>query len=218
MTVEENIFLAKRNIVDNIYNSAKLEGINTTFPQIEAIINGARSVDLRSDEIEKILALKHAWEFVFETIDYPEDFRYFKELHSICAPDVIPTYRGKVRDFDVGMGGTTWKPDLPFEPDIKTEFERMNEEISDPTDRALTLMLWCMRSQIFADGNKRVSMLYANKILISNGAGVITIKPDQIEVFSEKLINYYETDEMDDIKQWVSDNAISIIKKKELER
>lgn len=213
MTVEENIFLAKRNIVDNIYNSAKLEGINTTFPQTEAILNGAAGVGLKPDEIEKILALKHAWEFIFETIDYPEDFRYFKELHSICAPDVIPTYRGKVRDFDVCMGGTAWKPDLPFEPDIKEEFEALNN-IENSLDRAVKIMLWSMRSQIFADGNKRVSMLYANKILISNGEGVITIKPEQIEEFSEKLINYYETNKMEDIKAWVIENTLNVIKKR----
>ena len=37
---ENNIFLAKRNIIDNIYKSARLEGIAVTFPQTEAILNG----------------------------------------------------------------------------------------------------------------------------------------------------------------------------------
>lgn len=32
LTVEENIFVAKRNIVDYIWKSARLEGINVTFP------------------------------------------------------------------------------------------------------------------------------------------------------------------------------------------
>ena len=38
LTVEENIFIAKRNIVDYIWKSARLEGINVTFPQTYAII------------------------------------------------------------------------------------------------------------------------------------------------------------------------------------
>ena len=218
MTVEDCLFLAKRNIIDNIYNSARLEGIATTFPQTEAIIKGAKGVNLKAEEIEKILALKHAWEFIFETVDYPEDFRYFKELHSICAPDVPPSYRGKVRDFDVSMGGTSWRPDLPCEPEAKEEFDRLNE-IKEAVDRAVTVMLWSMRSQLFADGNKRVSMLYANKVLIRNGAGIITIKPEHIENFSEKLIRFYETNDMNDIKRWIIDNALSvIIKKKDFSR
>ena len=38
MTQEQNIFLAKRNLVDNIYSNARLEGINITFPQTKTIL------------------------------------------------------------------------------------------------------------------------------------------------------------------------------------
>ena len=31
LTIEENIFLAKRNIVDNIYSNARIDGLNVTF-------------------------------------------------------------------------------------------------------------------------------------------------------------------------------------------
>ena len=37
MTQKENIFLAKRNIIDSIWKSARLEGINITFPDTYAI-------------------------------------------------------------------------------------------------------------------------------------------------------------------------------------
>ena len=33
LSIEDNIFIAKRNIIDYIYKSAKLEGIAVTFPQ-----------------------------------------------------------------------------------------------------------------------------------------------------------------------------------------
>lgn len=51
MTIEENIFLAKRNIIDNIYKSARLEGIAVTFPQTEAIYNGVNASNLKVDDI-----------------------------------------------------------------------------------------------------------------------------------------------------------------------
>ena len=35
MTVEQNVFCAKRNIVDTIWKSAHLEGINVTYPETE---------------------------------------------------------------------------------------------------------------------------------------------------------------------------------------
>lgn len=40
MTREENIFVAKRNIVDYIWKSARLEGLAVTYPDTEAIYNG----------------------------------------------------------------------------------------------------------------------------------------------------------------------------------
>ena len=41
-------------------------------------------------------------------------------------------------------------------------------------------MLYGMRSQLFWDGNKRTSMIIANKIMIENGKGIITIKEDNL--------------------------------------
>ena len=43
---------------------------------------------------------------------------------------------------------------------------------------------------MFIDGNKRVAMLFANKIMIDNGCGIITIAQNLQEAFYEKLIKY----------------------------
>lgn len=37
LTLEQNIFLAKRNLVDNIYANARMEGLNITFPETKTI-------------------------------------------------------------------------------------------------------------------------------------------------------------------------------------
>ena len=43
LTDKESIYLVKRFLVDNIYNSAKLENINITFPETKTLIeNGKR--------------------------------------------------------------------------------------------------------------------------------------------------------------------------------
>ena len=44
-------------------------------------------------------------------------------------------------------------------------------------------MLWIMRRQMFIDGNKRVGMLFANKIMIDNGCGIITIAQENQQTF-----------------------------------
>ena len=40
MTKEQNIFYAKRNIIDSIWKEANLEGLNVTFPDTQAIYEG----------------------------------------------------------------------------------------------------------------------------------------------------------------------------------
>lgn len=88
----------------------------------------------------------------------------------------------------------------------------MTEIVSDTfktkTEIAIETMLYIMRRQMFIDGNKRVAMLFANKIMIDNGCGIISIANELHEEFYEKLIKYYETGDINDIKQWIYDNCI----------
>lgn len=57
-----------------------------------------------------------------------------------------------------------------------------------------------MRKQIFIDGNKRTSMMIANKEMINHGCGIISIPDDKIKSFYELLISFYETNDMKRIK------------------
>ena len=96
---------------------------------------------------------------------------------------------------------------------LKEELELLlNQPAKPKTEIAIEIMLWIMRRQIFIDGNKRVGMLFANKIMIDNGCGIITISQENQPVFFEKLIKYYETNQMDDLKQWIYDTSIDGIK------
>ena len=69
-------------------------------------------------------------------------------------------------------------------------------------------MLYIMRKQMFIDGNKRVGMLFANKIMIDNGCGIITISQANQPIFFEKLIKYYETQDSKDLKEWLYETSI----------
>lgn len=62
---------------------------------------------------------------------------------------------------------------------------------------------------MFIDGNKRVAMLFANKIMIDNGCGVISIAQSDQPVFYEKLIEFYETANMNDLKNWKYEHCIN---------
>ena len=85
LTQEQNIFVAKRNIVDYIYKSANLEGIHVTFPEIQAIFDVVGVNGVKVEDIIKINNLKRAWKFMLETLDRLTDFDYLCRLNMIIG-------------------------------------------------------------------------------------------------------------------------------------
>lgn len=69
-------------------------------------------------------------------------------------------------------------------------------------------MLYGMRTQLFWDGNKRTSTIVANKIMIQNGKGIIKIPDTELTEFNELLSEYYTTNNMKRIKQFIYERCI----------
>lgn len=211
LTQEQNIFIAKRNVVDYIFKSARLEGINVTFPETQAIFDGLGVEGVKVDDIIKINNLKRAWQFMLDTLDRLTDFDYLCRLNMIIGSEGSIYGAGKIRAYDVRISGTNWQPQIPFEYEIRNEMADVLN-LKSVTERAITLMLWGMRRQIFIDGNKRTSMMFANKEMISNGCGVISIPSEYIKSFYKLLIEFYETNNMEKVKNFVYENCIDGIK------
>ena len=57
-------------------------------------------------------------------------------------------------------------------------------------------------------GNKRTSMTLANKILVSAGAGILTITDRHMEQFNTLLLHYYNTGDSSDLKEFLYRDAI----------
>lgn len=206
LTKENNILVAKRNIIDYIWKSAHLEGIDITYPETEVIYEGLAIDGMKISQIIEVVNLKHGWNFILENIDYSLDFRYISRIHKKIGEKVIIN-PGKIRNSDVNIGGTSWKPTLPYREEIEENINKILEN-ENVTDKSLTLMLYLMRTQAFYDGNKRTAILAANKIMIENGAGIISIPIEELSTFRKKLIDYYETNNMEDIKNFLYEKCI----------
>ncbi len=206
MTKERNIFLAKRNIVDSIWRSSHIEGIDVTYPETQKLYDGGNVARLRLDEIQTINNLKHAWLFVLSSIDSQNDLNLLKSINSLVGSNLVDR-AGQIRLYEVRIGGTNWKPDIPNEEVVERQLQEYNK-IECITDRAVTIMCYLMRTQFFSDGNKRTAMLFANKIMIENGKGVISIPIECDDAFGEKLTEYYETNNMESLKKFIYDNCI----------
>ncbi len=210
--VEQNIDFAKRHLVDTIYKQAILEGVATTFADTESIIEGGKVNNMTSEDVLKIINLKHAWEFILNknVILSDTNFALLCEINKMIEEGFYYS-AGKIRNVPVTIGGTTWKPDLPIESVIKEELEEIfNKKIND-VDKAIELLLYTMKKQIFIDGNKRTSVIYINHYLISKGKGVIAIPAELTEEFKNLLISYYEGKEEKNIKQFIKEKCYMAI-------
>ena len=208
LTAEQNIFVAKRNIVDYIWKSANLEGIIITYSDTQTIYDGFSVSGYKLEEINAINNLKKAWQFILNDIGIALNFVYICKINELVGENVFYN-PGVIRTTPVNIGGTSWKPDFPIETKIKEELEELlsNNEISK-TEQAINVMLWVMRRQMFIDGNKRTAMLIANKIMIENGCGIISIPIEKQNEFYKLLIIYYETNDSSIISKFIYDNAI----------
>ena len=206
--VEQNIDFAKRHLVDTIYKQAILEGVATTFADTESIIEGGKVNNMTSEDVMKIVNLKHAWEFILNknVILSNTNFALLCEINKMVEEGFYYT-AGKIRNTPVTIGGTTWKPDLPIESVIKEELEEIfNKKLND-VDRAIEFLLYTMKKQIFIDGNKRTAVIYSNHYLISKGKGIIAIPAEMTQEFKELLIPYYEGKDEKQIKKFIKEKC-----------
>lgn len=207
MTQEQNIFFAKRCIVDSIWKSSHIEGIDITYPETQKLYDGGNVARLRLDEIQTINNLKHAWMYILHSIDTKNDISFIKSINSLVGSNLIDN-PGGIRIYEVNIGGTNWKPELPNEKKVMEDLQTF-EQIECITDRAITTMCYLMRTQFFSDGNKRTAMLFANKIMIQYGKGIISIPLEEDIRFGEELIKYYETNNMESLKQFIYNKCIN---------
>ena len=194
LTREQNVFIAKRNIVDYIWKSAILEGIKVTYSETQTIYDGGVVNGLTVDNIIAINNLKNAWQFILENQDIESNYNVLCQLHKLTA-DKLVLYQnlGKIRKTPVNIGGTTWKPDFPIESKIKEEMEEiLTQPEKTKTEIAIEIMLWIMRRQMFIDEDELLEQkttYFQNNYKISiNGVGNINTL---VQVLKDEKYNGY---------------------------
>ena len=206
--VEINIDFAKRHLVQTIYKQAILEGVATTFADTESIIEGGKVNNMTSEDIMKIVNLKHAWEFILNknVISSNTDFALLCEINKMVEEGFYYT-AGKVRSIPVSIGGTRWQPDLPIESVIKEDLNKIFDLNLGDVDKAIEYLLYTMKKQIFIDGNKRTAVIFSNHYLISKGKGIIVIPAEKTEEFKSLLIPFYEGKDNEKIRKFIKEKC-----------
>ncbi|MBP5408335.1 MAG: cell filamentation protein Fic, partial [Bacilli bacterium] len=141
--VKINIDLARRNMVESIYKQAKLEGVATTYSDTETIVNGGKVKDMTATDIAKVINLKHAWEFILNKniILSKTDFNTLSMINRLVLEGFYYN-AGMLRTLPVDIGGTTWKPDITIEMEVKNDIDKIVNSSKNIIDTAIELLLY----------------------------------------------------------------------------
>ena len=199
-----NLDFARANMKSNIYDQAVLEGVATTFPQTEEIIENGTVNGMNADDVQKILNLKHAWEFILDKDVIQVESSFYLLCHIAKIVNEGFFYDGgRIRGVPVSIGGTSFIPTIPIESQVKENIDGIISSDKEAIDIAIELCMYCMRTQVFIDGNKRASVIFANHFMIAHGLGLIVIPENHVSEFKKKLVMYYESADIEEIKNFL---------------
>ena len=104
----------------NIYDQAVLEGVAISFPQTEEIIENRKVYGMTATDVQKILNLKHAWEFILDRDVVTSQTDYYMLSHiARLVNEGFLAEGGHIRGVPITIGGSSYVPPLPNELDVK---------------------------------------------------------------------------------------------------
>lgn len=206
--VIRNIEFARANMKMSIYEQAVLEGVSTTFPQTEDIIEGGVVNGMTVQDVQKVLNLKHAWEFILDqdVLSFPSNLDILQHIGKLVNEGFF-TDGGAIRSVPVRIGGTTYTPPIPFESTVREGLGAILDAEDSAALIGIRLCLYIMKTQVFLDGNKRAAVIFANHYLMSKGAGLLVIPEGDVPQFRELLVAYYEDRRTDEILDFMQKKA-----------
>ena len=209
LRVQRNLDFARVNMKSNIYDQAILEGVATSFPQTEDILENGTVSGMTATDVQKILNLKHAWEFILDrdVISYPTDYSILCHIAKLVNEGFFQD-GGRIRGVPVTIGGTSYIPPMPIESIVKENLEALLNAELPPDEKAILLCLYCMKTQIFNDGNKRASVIFANHYLIAQGGGMLIIPEKHVPEFKRLLVSYYEGKDNGEIIRFLKEQCM----------
>ena len=208
LSKSQSLCLAEKEQSKNIYCGMRMENRAVTLEQTQAILNGINVPNVQLDDIQAIFNMRDAWKYLLQTVEEKITFTYWCKLNEYIARNEALEW-GKLRTGSVVISGTDYIPPIPEKEKVIAGLEDIVfDKDMTATEKALEIFVWGTRGQYFWDGNKRTSLMLANKILISAGAGIITITDKHMEQFNISLLKYYNTGKSNELKRFLYDNAI----------
>jgi len=209
---KELLMLVEKLLPDVVYNMASLERNPFTYPEVKTLLDGVTVGGHKLSDEQQVLSIRNGWNFVIDAVlnnKVSLDIDTFNNLSELIAKEEA-LVSGKFRTGEVRIGGTDFIPpraeelERTFDIELPIILERCKSKI----DLAFEIFLWMSLNQFYYDGNKRISRLVANTILISSGQGIFNIRVKDRLQFNIFMVRFYNTKDADDIFEFLYDNCL----------
>ena len=199
MDKRTTVFLANKLFTELVFNTAYIEGVNVTFSQTQTILNGGIVNQVPVSDIQTVLNLRDAWRYCINNFESTTNYDFLCKINEMVSRNESLTW-GSLRTGKVGISGTEYIPEVPNEDQVKEELNKILD-ISDTLEKALESFCYIVYHQLFWDGNKRTAPIYASKIMMEAGIGILSIGKSEGEKFNESLLLYYDTGNSKELKE-----------------
>ena len=199
MDKKTTVFLAKKLFTELVFNPAYIEGVNVTFPQTQTILDGGIVNQVPVSDIQTVLNLRDAWRYCINNFESKTNYDFLCKINEMVSRNESPAW-GSLRTGKVDIGGTDYMPEIPREDEVKEELYKILI-IPDAVEKALKSFCYIVYHQLFWDGNKRTATIFASKILMEAGIGILSIGKSEGEKFNESLLLYYDTGNSKELKE-----------------
>jgi len=175
--------------MNNKYVLSRIQNVRFVQQNLESYIENSLELSrYEAEDPDREIAsrnFKEAYDFILNQPDVENDYKCLVLLHEILMHGLNEDVKTQLNE---------------------TQINELSEMINQPakanTEIAIDVMLYILDKRLFADGDVRAALAFANKIMIDNGCGFITISPVYKDVFREKLREYKNKDQ-NDLKDWI---------------
>ncbi|WPF66173.1 MULTISPECIES: Fic family protein [unclassified Corynebacterium] len=197
------------------WSTARLEGLNFTFPEVQTIVSGMTVGGHPLHDLDEVRAIAAGWGLVVGAAKEQKSVtrELVEEINGTVSRTVSldpGTFRS--RSHIGGADGTVRTPEGDYRAPGREELEDLWEwwEAHAPgevVERALIRVPFMARSQFFWDGNKRTSVMAASLELVTHGFMPLTVSGNRQLEWHQALTELFIRDDATDLISVLGDSA-----------
>ncbi|MBC3186886.1 hypothetical protein H7347_09970 [Corynebacterium sp. zg-331] len=185
------------------WSTARLEGLNFTFPEVQTIMSGMTVGGHPLHDLDEVRAIAEAWGLVIREAKKhtPVTREIAERINGIVSRSVsLDPGVFRSRSSLGGRGGIVRTPEGDYQAPAREELDEAWAwwERNAPTEaarRALLRVPFMARAQFFWDGNKRTAVMSASLELVTHGYMPFTVSGNKQLEWHQALTELFMRDD-----------------------